>query len=248
MKAVLITSLFTSLFCNSAEKQESNPWSSEGGYTPKDIIVTTETIELDAATAFAQLRLFQDTHQLRLQLQKLILDGKASVKDTSTVRGRSGERMSSRCSYSHIHPTEYEPSSWPIPPEIKAHREKREQLRKALFHSRPNKLTTAFEERPIGLSYEVEPTIDDNETVNLSLSHHWYRLGPPSFYDHGADEFGFQSLYLPTNVRERTQTGVILAPNTYQLIAAKPAVSDDGNLNNNRLILTFAKADVLEIK
>jgi len=255
MKTIAITTvLIASALCHSAASQEPDPFCGETGIVQheaqKDIMVTTETIELDAATAFAQLRLFQDTHQLRLQLQKLILDGKATVTDTSIIRASSGERSLLQFNHQHSHPSEidWDPLSMHAHPLSLKNGYFANRRKESLMIGRENYIVHfQFETLNIGTHIEQEAILD-GKCIHLKLETTHTHLATPSLQQKAIDKFGYQYLYFPGVKADNTIANLPLSPNIYTLLSMKPTVNDVGNLNNNRLVLTFAKADALKIK
>ena len=178
-------------------------------------------------------------------VQKLQKQGKAKLIHLTVMTARSGEKATSESIREMIYPTEYDIDRGPYNPTAD---DPIFDLTAKSFFLRPYGVPpVAFETRNVGDTLEIEPTIGENgTTVDLRLGYERARhLGNTTWLTH-KDEWGDANLFLPHFGSHRPTTALTLINGKMELIAAltphKKAKSD----SEEKRILVFVKATVVQ--
>lgn len=144
---------------------------------PKQIAIHTEWVELDALTATKLLDQhaggYTDANPLRAQLQKLITKKRATLKDSSYIVTRSGQRAKSESVKEWIYPTQMDPPE--VPQKLTATIDPGATIK-------THGAYTAFQTRNVGTTVEVDSVIGaDNVTININIAPEIITLGGTSY-------------------------------------------------------------------
>ena len=228
MKSILLATLLTSgLFAADS---------------PKTILITVDYLKTDPATANELIHGAQapksgkDWHEALL---KLMNPPKAELLGTATVTTKSGQRASAESVQEHIYPTEWEAArgrkekSPPVP---------------ATSSGVDVPTPTAFEMKPAGLRFEVDPVVGpDGKMVDLNLA--------PEFVRYFGEE---PVMKLPTEGGEREvmtkprfysmkiQSAVTVSDGGSALLGTLLPPDDDGNADATKRVLVFVTVKLVD--
>ncbi|NNE90040.1 MAG: hypothetical protein HKN23_00185 [Verrucomicrobiales bacterium] len=184
-------------------------------------------------------RLTSDGTPLRIEVQKWVKGGKATIIETALITARSGQRAKTEAITEFIYPTEMDP------PEI------------------PNTVTlsgdakapqtgvnpTAFETRNLGLTLEVDPVLGaDNSTVDLNLSPEIVKhIGFGTWPSEDSDPFS--KIQMPTMYTQKISTQVTVTDGNYAFLGTtRPDKPADPKVTDNPIVLQFVRPDVAKVK
>lgn len=140
------------------------------------VTVTTEWIDISTADAMALMRggLAPNSAELIQKIRDLEAQGKATLVDAQSVTTRSGQRATSEGTKEFIYPTEFEspntksankaPSN---PPKPEADEDKKAIQQDSTSTPTPR----AFEMRPVGGRFELDPVIGpDGKKLDINMA------------------------------------------------------------------------------
>ena len=186
-----------------------------------------------------------DATALRKKLQQMVQDKQATVLETAMVNARGGEMASVESVHEFIFPTDYELSgTFP------------KKLEKSIIHHQslsrmlgiPH-ISTAFEIRNLGTSFEVAPNISaQNRIIDLQFVPELVELNGFSVHERIEDldgevherrrpEFGKQSL----------STALTCINGQYHLAGITTPTKDKGQPDPNKKVMSFIKCDILPV-
>jgi len=207
---------------------------------PRQIMIEVEFFEMSAKEASALLYKHDLTsEQLRDKIAKLVEQDKAQELDSMSIIARSGERARVQSTETYIFPTEYDPSGVT---EITDQGKK--ETRRTTNDGFPV-TATAFEERPLGTTLEIEPTLgDDDATINLTLSPEiTYHTGHTT-WGKWKDKESEGELKMPTFYTLKVQTGLTLIDERYCHTGTISPKSADGKTDRSRKVLMFVRGRI----
>ncbi|MFC4992168.1 hypothetical protein [Rubritalea tangerina] len=245
--ALVITSLLcsTAPICLAQDSFDPTGHNTEA-HLPKIIRTQVEYIVIPTSLAtqlmYGPKKAANDS-ALRLQLQKLLDDKKATMLDSQMVTCRSGEKATTESVRELIYPTEYEPAE--VPKEVHIDGKNVTAAKEKLI-TPPT--PTAFETRNIGSTLELEPTLSDNGII-IEL-----RFAPEITYHvednvlaEFRDERGIADIKVPTIYTLRINTGMTLESGKYHLAAMLSPKTDKGFTDSSKKVFVFVKSDALTV-
>lgn len=176
---------------------------------------------------------------LRQQVARLIKDGQAKLMETCMLVCRSGEKATLESIREEIYPTEYQPPGRPCGNPSNGRLASDPPMNPAF------RAPTAFETRNTGVTFEVEPLLESDGTIDLRLSPEIVnRLRLETWMEH-VDQWGDGSIRMPIYESWRFNTSVSVAPGKFELITALTPKTNAPAPAVTRKILVFVRADVL---
>lgn len=209
-----------------------------GAVAAQNVRVTTQIVEVPQTTitewSQGPVKGGAECHRLALEM---VDAGEARIVDTSIVTGMSGEHSSVESITELIYPTEYEPFGLSCMPP------KRSSLHlQAGVDVRPIDFT-AFETRNVGVTLEVEPSVDHGR-VDLGAAFEFVSLVSMTTWREYRDRWGETSVEFPRFRTLRQSPHLSLGDGTFELVGimtlkpvAVPAVEQRW--------LVFMRAEVL---
>ena len=239
------------LVTSNARSQEATPEFDPLGEhvdAPRLVRVMVEFIEVPHETLTRLLlepRKGSNDADLRMQVAKLVDEGKATAVETMLCTGRSGEKSMAESIEEYIYPTEYEPAE--IPNEVH-NTVNGEKLTPSGRDLATGPTPTSFETRNLGSTLEIEPTVGaNNRLIDL-------RMAPDIVYHVGNEtwsewkgQYGDASIKMPTMYRLGLTTGVTLLDGQTLLVAAQSPKGENGFPDMKRKVMIFVRCDVLMV-
>jgi Flp pilus assembly secretin CpaC len=209
---------------------------------PKTIVITVDYLKTDPTTANELINGAQSPKsgkEWRDALLKLQNPPKCEVLASATVTTKSGQRASAESVQEHIYATEFDPAKGRKP------------------HAPPVPATasgvdvptpTAFEMKPAGLRFEVDPVVGpDGKLIDLNLA--------PELVRYFGEE---PTLKLPTEGGERDvmtkprfysmkiQTSVTVSDGGSALLGTLLPPGEDGNADGTKRVLVFVSVKLVD--
>ncbi len=227
--------------------QELDPFDPTGE-APRMIHVQVEWIELPQETVTDlllnhPLKTAAAT-ELRLEVQKLVKAGTASVLETQMTVARSGEKATTESIAEYIYPTEYEPVRG-IPETAAAQKAHDEQERELFWPPVP----TSFETRNLGSTLEIEPTSSrDNRIIDLRLAPEFSWQTGRTVWQERKDENGNTiKIEMPEIYSLHLTTALTLRSGVHSLAGILSPKDQNGRTDPTRKVMIFVKADNLVV-
>ena len=106
----------------------------------------------------------------------------------------------------------------------------------------------AFEQRNLGVTLELEPTIGEgNKVVDLRFAPEFVDQVGFSEWLKFKDEWGRSDKKFPTFLSHRVQTGQTLAAGRFAMVNTFTGKNEKGELDPSRKILVFVMAEILTL-
>jgi len=177
---------------------------------------------------------------LHAAVRALVAKRNARIIETSILTVLPSHRATAESFAELIYPTEYEPPGLGCHPAS-------ESLTPTLNPSLRPGSSTAFETRNVGVSLEIEPTLNDNgRTVDLRLAPEILEYLRFAEWLEYRDEWGDASLGFPIFGSQRVNLRLTLEVGRFALAGVlTPIQKKAGGLDSGRKTLLFVKADVL---
>lgn len=215
---------------------------------PKLIRVMAEFVDLpheELTKLLLEPRKSGNDTELRKEVQKLVVAGKATVVETMLCTCRSGQKATTESIQEMIYPTEYEPSQVSAETDTTA---QGVQVKPSDAVNATGPTPTAFETRNVGSTLEIEPTLGEgNKLIDL-------RMVPELVYHHGdkiisvwKSEQGDASIKMPLFYSMRLNTSVTMMDGQTLLVAALSPKNAEGQVDTKRKVMVFFRCDVLEV-
>jgi hypothetical protein len=207
---------------------------------PRQIRVSLQFIEVPHSTLTEMLagheKNGQALHDRTFALSKA---GQAKLMETCMLVCRSGEKATLESIREEIYPTEYQPPGRPCGNPSNGRLASDPPINPAF------RAPTAFETRNTGVTFEVEPLLESDGTIDPRLSPEIVnRLRLETWMEH-VDQWGDGSIRMPIYESWRFNTSVSVAPGKFELITALTPKTNAPAPAVTRKILVFVRADVL---
>ena len=179
--------------------------------------------------------------KLHARMRALVKEKKARIMETGIVTARSGEKALVESVAEYIFPSEYSPPGLPCggsPP----------PLPKEKHGGRPG-WPTAFETRNVGVTLEVEPTVEiHNKAIDLRIVPELVELLRLETCMEHRDQWGDGSIRMPTFGTLRMNTSNPLVPPPFGFVGLLTPHKKDGGRDFTRKIMLFVRVDVMLIE
>lgn len=212
--------------------------------TRSQVFATVEWIEMEAKDALTLIRkgLPPNSAEFIAALRKKEEEGAATVLDTISCVTRSGQRCTVESTHERIYPTEYKENTVKGLSDLDLSSVQSKDPRFA-FVQEPSTTATpsAFEMRPVGARFELEPVISqDGKVVDVNLAPEMVRYA-------GAVEYGKASMSgqlvplteQPIFVSTKVTTALTLLSGQTAVIGMCTPVRDDGTIESTKRIFTL---------
>ena len=190
---------------------------------PKTVAFTLHTMQ--APAAFLRDLTFKNTplndqHEMWSAMEAAVARGEATFIDSVFLETKSGTRATHESACEHVYPSEFGTNAKGLP-------------------------TLAFETRPVGSIFHIEPTIGyDDRNVNITFNHELHPASPVTRQEHFRDPSSKKNFEMPVVdfFSSRIFTGSSMINGGIKLISLnKPTGLNDAGM----LWATFLKCDVV---
>lgn len=178
-----------------------------------------------------------DAKSLRMKVQELVDKDVAKIIDTQMVISRSGQKSTTESIQEVIYPTEYNP------PNLNLDDESKDSKVMPVTVGDP----VAFETRNAGSTFEVEPTIsEDDKIVDIRiLAQQVWFTGNTIWYE-AKDQLGnVNKKSMPDFYKVGINTCMTVISGQYLLAAIVSPKDVKGQVDPERKVMAFLKCDVL---
>ena len=243
---ILFVTIWTITLSLTAQEQSFDPLGNEAeSNLPRQVLTQIEFIEMShehMTALLADPEALKNNTALRKKVTGMIKTQKAEIIETQLVITRSGEKSTTESISEFIYPTEYEPSNTPTT--VKDNNGNENKISKKNLTTAPT--PTAFETRDLGATFEIEPTIGENNRyidirINPEIVYHVENFKWATW----KDEHGETDIQMPTFYTLRFNTALTLVNKQTCLVAALSPKDDKGKTDFSRKILIFVKCDIL---
>ncbi len=230
---------------------------------PRNVSICFESFSVDLADAAALQRAGLDDPKLYKELVDRVAKGKAIQEQFAVIRARSGEKAMLESISEQIYPTEYEngnvadskatvnpaPANPPAAAAGAATQAPQPQSQPQAARDRDVPLApplgTSFETRNVGSTYEIEPTLgEDNQIIDLRAAPDLVTYAGRSKWSKDTSE-----TEMPTFESQRTNTALTIRAGQPTLFGtpSRPPVSAIDPNSAKRVWFTFVTATVIKI-
>lgn len=217
-------------------------------FAPKHVRAQLEYIDLsqkDLTRLMMQEKSTRtDATALRMKVQEMVDKDAAKIIDTQMVVSRSGQKSTTLSQKEFLYPTEYEPINQ-VPP---ADGEKAvKETPKPVGVDFNAALPTSFESRNVGSSFEVEPTIgEDDKVIDIRiLSQYIWHTGNAIWHETKSPEKNAYKIVTPDFYLVSIDTSVTTIKGQYVLVGIVSPKAANGQADPDRKVMAFLKCDVL---
>jgi len=207
---------------------------------PKQVLVQIEFIELEH-TKMSELLygkgILKTGNTLRQEVQELIKNGEAKVAESSIIVARPGEEARVESAKHLIYPTEYDP---PEVPDIKL-----SGNAKAPDIEATGPTPTAFEERPVGFTFIIEPNLGyaaGDRSISLDMNPEWTSYEGTIDWSTWADKRGTANVSMAQFYSLRMETAMTLLDGRYFLAGSLTPKNEKGFTNPDKKYMIFVRA------
>ena len=218
------------------------PWAvCAAGEIPKQLRVSLQLIEVPHPVLTELLAgTDQSGPALHSKAWGFCKDGRGKLLDTCIVLCPSGQKAVVESRREEIYPTDYDSGcelGW----------REEAQIAPVSLSLRPD-FKTAFETRNTGVSFEVEPTLDEgDELIDLRMAAEVVSLLRLDTWMKHVDEWGDASTRLPVFETWRSNSSVVVAAGKFEMVTVlspKPKAPVPAVMSK---ILVFVRADVVSL-
>ena len=185
--------------------------------------------------------------KLRQQVQDMVAKNEAKVLETQIVCARSGQKSTGESIHETIYPTEFTPMT---AEERKTQAENSNEHAAGLTYCFSPATPTSFETRNVGSTLEIEPTIDETDTIidiRIIPELVWY-TGNTTWHE-GKDPLGNPfKLTMPNFCTLRFNTQLICKDGQYMLAGTLSPKDSKGEIDLTRKVMIFLKCDILTVR
>jgi len=249
----LCTSLLTASFFLSHQSTAQTPTSHAtqqvadnilNPQAPQQIRIYVEMIEI-SALEYADLMTTptnSNNHTaLRTKLLAMVNNDKAKLVLNQSLVARSGEKATVESIEEFIYPTEFEPAETIRPT-------KTDTAEQVLEFPVLPPTPTAFEQRNLGYTLELEPSLaDDGMTVDLRFAPEAAKFVGEHVYSKWKTPSSETEVKMPTIYTQRINTAFTLISGQF-LLAGTFSPETEGKVDHSRKVLTFVRAEVLRVE
>lgn len=214
----------------------------DGSHAPKNVRIQCEFIQMSHKDA-TRLMIEDDTKtfnatKMRIKVQKMVDENKATIIDTQVVHARSGEKATTESIAERIYPTEY--ALIPL---------RDSDAKTTKSPSAAPLLPTAFETRNVGSTLEVEPTISEDDTM-VSLSFRpdlvWY-TGKSTWAEYKGSNGMLNKVEMPEIYTIRMNGAITCMDRQFCYAAMLSPKNDQGIMDQEQKVLVFIRCVVLPV-
>lgn len=208
--------------------------------SPKYILLQIEYIEVDHQTLTSMFEgngILKSATTHRSNLQKLILEDKAKLVESSIITSSPGQAARVATTKEVTYPTEFDPAEVPEAGE-------NGKISKGAVALGPT--PTAFEERPVGIIVEAEPVIlplTNDQCVQVDLAPEIVSYEGQTTWATWKDKFGNANVTMPKFYKLSLNATATLKHNKYRLLGVlSPKDDKEGFTNPQKKVIVFARA------
>lgn len=229
-------------FCGE-EIEEDEEQVDPDSYHPKQILIQTESIEVNTADITHLLfgkKLERSGSAIRADIQKLIDAKKAKITHNTAIIARPGESARHQSALQTIYPTEYS-RGFVKPTQLNADGK---VISKAVNYC---PTAESFEERPVGSCLEICPTMSfkDWRNMNLAYDSEYNKRLPNLVYRNDKEGKMTHKVFMPSFANAVVKNSINLRDLKTQLVAVHSVFDIKGKALTHRKTVQFVKASII---